>query len=285
MEMSGLKRSFVRAMRTYRRMVLAVLALAVSTADVVYAQPTDILNGPASASGDPGITDLTEPVIYRLQLDGGGGGSARVVQFNNVELTANAGVIASLNLYYDNGDPGNLYGGGGTLMAQILNPALGADLSIAPGAPVNITGADRWFFLTLTFNNPLASNETVLLEADIDIDVCQQGGGGAGCPAPVYDPCLNPNTSPCADMNLAAQAVFTVNATGGGGGGGGGNSGGGGGGGSSGIVFDLAAARADSDSTVSSFGTVTEVPFGGEWIFALIAFGCGLFYLYTRQSS
>lgn len=124
-------------------------------------------------------------------------------------------------------------------------------------------------FLTLTFNNPLASNETVLLEADIDIDVCQQGGGGAGCPAPVFDPCLNPNTSPCADMNLAAQAVFTVNATGGGG--------------SSGIVFDLAAARADSDSTVSSFGTVTEVPFGGEWIFALIAFGCGLFYLYTRQ--
>ena len=32
----------------------------------------------------------------------------------------------------------------------------------------------------------------------------------------VFDPCLNPNTSPCADMNLAAQAVFTVNATGGG---------------------------------------------------------------------
>ncbi|MGB1890736.1 MAG: hypothetical protein ACPHSD_03690 [Candidatus Latescibacterota bacterium] len=281
-------------MRTYRRIVPAVLALAVSTADEVYAQPTDILNGgPASASGDPGITDLTEPVIYRLQLQGGGG-SQRVVQFNDVELTANAGVIASLNLYYDNGDPGNLYGGGGTLMAQILNPALGVDLSIAPGAPVNITGSDRWFFLTLTFNNPLASNETVLLEADIDIDVCQQGGGGAGCPAPVYDPCLNPNTSPCTDMNLAAQAVFTVNATGGGGGGGGGggsggggggNSGGGGGGGSSGVVFDLAAARADSDSTVSSFGTVTEVPFGGEWIFALIAFSCGLFYLYTRQSS
>ncbi len=144
MEMSGLKRSFIRAMRTYRRMVPAVLALVVSTADVVYAQPTDILNGPASASGDPGITDLTEPVIYRLQLQEGAG-SQRVVQFNNVELTANAGVIASLNLYYDNGDPGNLYGGGGTLMAQILNPALGMDLSIAPGAPVNITGADRWY--------------------------------------------------------------------------------------------------------------------------------------------
>ena len=54
MEMNGLKRSFIRAMRTYRRMVPAVLALVVSMADVVYAQPTDILNGSASASGDPG---------------------------------------------------------------------------------------------------------------------------------------------------------------------------------------------------------------------------------------
>ena len=73
MEMSGLKRSFVRAMRIYRCMVPAVLALVMFPVDEVYAQPTDILNGPASASGDPGITDLTEPVIYRLQLEGGGG--------------------------------------------------------------------------------------------------------------------------------------------------------------------------------------------------------------------
>ena len=54
----------------------------------------------------------------------------------------------------------------------------------------------------------------------------------------------------------------------------------GGGGGSSGSVTNFAAARADTSFLLLTF---TEIPFGGEWLFALAGLAYGVYALYRRQ--
>ena len=55
---------------------------------------------------------------------------------------------------------------------------------------------------------------------------------------------------------------------------------GGGGGGGSGSVTNFAAARADTSFLLLTF---TEIPFGGEWLFALAGLAYGVYALYRRQ--
>ena len=52
------------------------------------------------------------------------------------------------------------------------------------------------------------------------------------------------------------------------------------GGGSSGSVTNFAAARADTSFLLLTF---TEIPFGGEWLFALAGLAYGVYALYRRQ--
>ena len=276
MEMSGLNGLYalVRWTRfpvaSVRLFAWTLAAVAVFVAASLYA--ATLTPGSSPADGQA-ILDNEERVIYKIELDGSPPPADKAV---NVQLTildgsvgvgVNSTVVSELNLYVDTADPADPL-----LVAPAseltLNPVqANTVLTLAPAPQPTIpNGASRWVYVTAKFYG-LAGAQTITLDPNVVITLEPSGGG-----AP-----FNP-----AGQTLGAPAVFSVSPSGGGGGGGG-NSGGGGGGGSSGIVFDLAAARADSDSTVSAFGTVTEVPFGGEWIFALVAFACGLFYLYTRQ--
>lgn len=273
-EMSGFKSLY--AMLQWVSLFVGLIrlrALAVTTIASFFAVPLYAATlTPASSPADgQAIVDNEERVIYKIQLDGAPPPSDKAVSIQltildgSVGVGVNSTVVSELNLYVDTADPADplLVPPASELALNPVQANTAITLSPAPQPTIPVGGGGRWVYVTAKFYG-LAGAQTITLDPNIVITLQEAGGGGT----------FNP-----ANQTLGVPAVFTVSPSGGGGGG---NSGGGGGGGS-GIVFDLAAARADSDSTVSAYGTVTEVPFGGEWIFALVAFACGLFYLYARQ--
>jgi hypothetical protein len=242
------------------------------------ADAATISAGPTGLTGVVNVNPGSEVVIYSVRIVRDPPPQEVILRIGIVveDLTVPTGIsnadFTALNLYEDQAGGGSgAFDAGDLLLGTVAGGAivLGGETDIpAAGATLLPGGAGRYYFITAQISAGATIGHafrvgTVTPAPANNIDIDQDPPGPGGFDG-VTDQTLDGFVMPADANRVVIQAA--------------GGGGGGGGGGGAGVVSVV-----DTSGAVIVLDQPKDIPFGGEWLFALAALAYGVYALYRHR--